>query len=128
MTKQYVFLVHGMGLMEAGWHEPFVKAIVDAMRNYPPYDEMDAGEITDTLMHFIPVSYDSVFDGYRERWAQLTGDDIADEISEESRVWGGTTAGCDQADRFIKGLRRCSLLRADQVPASTAPGGSNSQT
>jgi len=74
MARQHVFLVHGMGEQEKGsWHKPFVDALIGAVRYYHPFSEMSPQEVEQHYLKFIPVSYDDIFNEYRERWTGMTG-------------------------------------------------------
>jgi hypothetical protein len=72
MARQYVFLVHGIGLHPAStWADSFKAAIHAALQNYAPFKGMSASNIESKFLVFIPVSYDDIFEGYRERTADL---------------------------------------------------------
>ncbi len=71
MARKFVFLAHGMGTYKAGWDEPYKAAVLDALRNYSPFDAMTAAQIEAAHIRFVPLTYDSVLDGFRQRWRTL---------------------------------------------------------
>ena len=74
MARAYVFLVHGVGKHETEeWADPWKKALLDDLRRYAPYREKTAEEIERDDIAFVPISYDSVFEGFRTRWGDLAG-------------------------------------------------------
>jgi hypothetical protein len=76
MAKKYVFLAHGMGTFQTGWDAPFREAVLKALMNYSPFSAMTAAQIEATHIKFVPLTYDNVLDGFRQRWK-----DAADEVT-----------------------------------------------
>lgn len=97
MIKQYVFLFHGMGKQVKGeWHKPFIESFHSALQHYSPYKGLSKKKIEEEHFKFIPINYDSVFEGYRKRWkknANGVRDRVAAENKEIGRVfeWLGTS-------------------------------------
>lgn len=72
MPRQYVFVVHGMGLHPTGTGlAPFREAILAALGQYAPFTGLEDEEIERTYLRLVPLSYDDIFEGYRTRWRDL---------------------------------------------------------
>jgi hypothetical protein len=73
MSKNHVFLIHGMGQHETGWSDSWKKCITDNLRQFDPYTDMSAAEL-DADVRLVELTYDSVFElGFRQRWKTLAG-------------------------------------------------------
>ncbi|MBU8922956.1 MAG: hypothetical protein KOO63_14155 [Bacteroidales bacterium] len=71
MSRKYVFLVHGIGRHQEGeWSKPWKAAILNALKKYSPFNSMTDGDL-DQQLAFVPISYDSVFEGFRSKWGGL---------------------------------------------------------
>lgn len=71
MPRKFIFLVHGVGRHPEGqWHIPWKNAILKALRNYAPYKTMSDVEL-DKVLAFVPINYDSIFEGFRNDWGNL---------------------------------------------------------
>ncbi len=86
MVRQTVFLVHGMGSHPSGWDKSFRKSFLGALRQWAPFDGVSAREIERDHVHFVPIEYDSVFEGYRERWRDGSRSVLNRARSESSEV------------------------------------------
>ncbi len=92
MARQYVFLVHGLGLHPAeDWDKSFKDTIHAALQNYAPFKGKSANDIEDEYLRFIPISYDDIFEGFRKRTKEMT-----------ASVAGGAGVGKTLADVFQK--------------------------
>lgn len=63
-ADQIVFLVHGMGLHEEGWHTPWVKVLEDAYNRYPLLQSRPFAK----RFEFVPISYDRIFRELVQGW------------------------------------------------------------
>ena len=61
-----IFLIHGMGLHDAGWDKPYRKTLVDAYKKYAPLSSMDF----DRRFKLVVLEYDRVFQTLLSRWQQ----------------------------------------------------------
>jgi hypothetical protein len=76
-----------MGEHAANWHRPYVDAVVAAARHYEPFASRTKEEVEREFFEFVPISYDSVFEGYRNRWRTGAGT-VAERITAESATVG----------------------------------------
>ena len=84
MPRTYVFLIHGIGKQPASsWSEGWQEAILQALRQYPPYDAQSPADLRQNAIRFVPVGYDHVFEGYRKRWVSLAGALNDSEVLQE---------------------------------------------
>lgn len=81
MARPYMFLVHGVGKHPAGWDSSWKAALIGELQRYAPYEEMTAEEIESDVIAFVPIGYDEIFEGFRERWG-----DLASALAETNLV------------------------------------------
>jgi len=107
MARSYVFLIHGIGEKKADeWFKPWKESIIAELQRYRPYGGMTAAEIESDLICFVPVSYDSVFEGYRTRWANLAGaigstDAIGNEALRKGLQWVADNGAAEGLEQFF---------------------------
>jgi hypothetical protein len=74
MARTYLFLVHGVGKHPADtWADSWKQVLIEKLKRFPPYSGMTNAHIEKEVLCFVPISYDSIFEGYRERWGTLAG-------------------------------------------------------
>jgi len=74
MPRSYIFLIHGVGKQPAdSWSTLWKDGLISALRQYAPYDKQTPEDIQSNVLRFVPIGYDSIFEGYRRRWADLAG-------------------------------------------------------
>ena len=74
MARTYLFLVHGVGQHAAeAWAAPWKRVLLDKLRNFAPYAERTPEELERDTIRFVPIGYDTVFEGFRARWRDLAG-------------------------------------------------------
>ena len=107
MARSYVFLVHGVGKHPAGtWADSWKSSLIKELQRYAPYRNLTPTQIESEVIAFRPISYDSVFEGYRHRWGKLAGAlndaDIIDNGAVKDAIeW---VAGHDDTDDKVKRL------------------------
>jgi hypothetical protein len=65
MSRQVVFLIHGVGVHPPGWSKPIVALLDEIGARYPTVD----GKIS-TQIDFVEICYGDVFDAQLARWDQ----------------------------------------------------------
>lgn len=72
MARTYLFLVHGVGKHAAdSWADPWKRVLIDKLRTFAPYSDKTPEEIERESLRCVPISYDSVFETFREDWEDL---------------------------------------------------------
>ncbi len=66
MADHIIFLLHGMGTYDAGWHDKWVQVIGDAYARYPALQEKSF----DVQFEFVPITYDVIFRKLVDTWQE----------------------------------------------------------
>jgi hypothetical protein len=82
MSKQLVFLLHGMGTHDNTWHENGLKVLQGAWSEFDQLKDLGMQE----LIEFHPIVYDDVFETWRQRMS-------ADFAAFKGALFAGGAAG-----------------------------------
>ncbi|MDZ7685728.1 MAG: hypothetical protein U5O39_12550 [Gammaproteobacteria bacterium] len=104
MAKTVVFLVHGMGNANSGWSTGKggpVPTLIKAANHYPAFS--DDQPLTGAIK-FVEITYNDIFDGIRQQWADLAAslraDGVPEAAAEDVEKIAGLVASAN-ADDFI---------------------------
>lgn len=103
MARTYVFLVHGVGNHPAAtWADPWKRVLLNKLRTFAPYDQKSVEELERDTVRFVPIGYDSVFEGFRNRWQNLAGALASNEFVAGTAAHRALQWVADQSEDAIR--------------------------
>jgi hypothetical protein len=85
MSRPYVFLVHGVGQHPSdSWADGWRSTLVGELRRYAPFKSLAPEAIEAEHVRFVPIGYDAVFEGFRQRWGDLAAALSDNAVIEQS--------------------------------------------
>jgi hypothetical protein len=105
MARTYVFLVHGVGKHAADtWSDPWQRVLIDKLRTFAPYSRRSPEELERESIRFVPIGYDAVFEGFRQRWQNLAGALASSDFAAGTAAHGALAWVADQSDDALKNV------------------------
>ena len=107
MSRSYVFLIHGVGKHDPDtWSTPWKDGIIRELKRYEPYKNVQQEVIEKDLIRFVPIGYDAIFEGYRNRWHDLAGALADNAVIKNPSVrkaleWVAAPDGDDSKNKFF---------------------------
>ncbi len=105
MARTYLFLVHGVGKHPAAtWADPWKRVLIDKLRRFAPYTAMSPEAIERDCLRCVPVGYDAIFEGFRERWRDLAGALASSEFLAGTEAHRALSWVAEQGDGAVESV------------------------